>query len=110
MIKKITDSKIFNFKLPFIKVKNNSFLSTYIIGSLAASFTVIIGVRLNTHFEKEKKKCQEGKKKIKFLCKYYLSETQSTIGLFLGTFFSTIIIYIIIDILFGTIYLNSHKK
>lgn len=110
MFKRITNLKLFNFKFPIIKLKNNSFLSTYIIGSLIASLTVLIGIRLNTHFEKEKKKCQEKKKKITFLCKYYLSETQSTLGVFIGTFFSTIVIYLILDLVFGTIYLNTYNS
>lgn len=110
MFKRITNLRLFNFKFPIIKLKNNSFASTYIIGALITCLTVIIGVRLNTHFEKEKKKCQEGKKKIKFLCRYYSSETQTTIGLFLGTFLSTLVIYMLLDLVFGTIYLNTYNS
>ncbi len=79
------------------------------IGALVTCLTVLIGVNWILILKK-KKKMPRREKKINFLCGYYLSETQTTIGLFLGTFFSTLFLYMIIDLMFGTIYLNTYNS
>ena len=63
------------------------------IGALVTCLTVLIGVRLNTHFEKEKKNAKKGKKNKFFMWVLFIRNTIYNWSIFRNLLFNFISIY-----------------
>ena len=80
-------------------LKANNFINAYILNAICASLSALAAIRINSYGEKRHSECKEGKHKR--MCNFYKNRLFNTIAIILTTFISTLVIYLIMNILFG---------
>ena len=87
-----------NFK-PVFNLKANNFINAYILNAICASLSALAAIKIHEYGETREEGCKNGK--YKFFCNFYKNKVFNNIGIILTTFISTLIIFLVMNILFG---------
>ena len=86
---------MFNIK-PIFNFKANTFMHAFILNAICASLTAVAAIRLHEIGNNRKKKCEQ--KKFIYFCNFYKNNFYKTIATIIGTFITTLIVYLIMNI------------
>ena len=84
---------------PLFNFKANNFINAYILNAICASLAALAAIRINAYGEKRHLECKE--RKHKRFCNFYKNRLFNTLAIILTTFLSTLVIYLIMNLLFG---------
>ena len=84
---------------PIFNLKANTLINAYILNAICASLSALAAIKIHEYGKTRKQECEDGK--IKKFCNFYKNRVTNSIAVIVTTFISTLIVYLIMNLLFG---------